>query len=318
MFQKLYRKIYFSLFTITLLLIVLADGISLGIMSNTLYKTYRTMAHQNNEHSANNVDLYLSSIVSSAYNLAQNLAVTEELKTPKGVSLTSVLDDFCNYSLGIDAATVYAVNGRVYTSSKASSVPALAVLENNAALQNFFSEQAETGVTLRTSDIAKTYNNVAYPPESGVLSCSQKIYDGGKVIGYLFADILPHNIYSLLAEGKEEYFDGRVSFLSFGERYLAYEGNDQRENYLCQALGGSERTDDKRCLLVVSDCGYGLKLTSALPVKHYHSQILWLAFLFSGVSVVLVLAVHFIARKVALGVTSRLDALTEQMDGEGR
>ncbi len=307
MFRKLFRNIYLPIVLLAFTLIVFVDVFSVVMVTKTLSSAFFSVGRKRVSRALDSCELYINSVSASTYNLSQNGTLIEQLAGGADASLTSLLDDTCNYSLKMNGVCAYSESGKIYTSSGVSQVPALEELRQNAGIAAFLEGDAESFTSFRTECVADIYNNVAYPDEMGVITSCRKVFgETGETVGYIFADILPSNLYDLILE--REQFEDAVAFLSFGEQYFAYGGNAAHADLLEGGRSGYfkyEAIDDAPFFLTVFE--------DAAP---YRRQLAVLIGALLSVSAVLAVGVHFAAMATAKSVTRRLDRLTAKMKAQ--
>ncbi len=308
MFRKLSRNIYLPVFLIALFLILFVDIFSAVMITKTLQSTFVSVGKSRVSRALDSCELYINSVSASTYNLSQSGVLIEELTNSRDVSLTSLLDNTCNYSLNMNGVCAYSAGGKVYTSSGISAVPSLEELRGCEGISAFLAGDADSFISFRTTCIADIYGNVSYPDKMGVITCCQRVRgEKGETVGYLFADVLPSNLYDLFLE--REQLDGAWAFITFGEEYFDYGGNAAHEDLLRGGHRGyfkyEAAADDDRFALTVfeSTAPYGRRLAVLIGVL-------------LAVSAVLAAAAYFAAMGTAKSVTKRLDRLEEKMSAQ--
>ncbi|MDE7439367.1 MAG: cache domain-containing protein [Clostridia bacterium] len=307
MFKNLYRSIYLPIVLIAVALILIIDILSITILTETLKDAYNGMDEKRVARALDSCKLYISSVASSAYNLSLDDDLIRELaaSAPTGNPIVSKLDNTCNYSLKINAVCAYSVNGAVYTSSQIANVPTIEELKKVDEIKEFINGDEAAAISLRCECIADIYNNASYPDEMGVITCCRKVYDGDKVIGWIFADILPSNLYSIIfSNGK---FENAVAFISSDKVRFEYANNSRHENL----LNGKHKGYFK---YGASDEGFSITVFNS--TKDYDSKLIVLIVILLAVSAGLAVAVHFAARLTAASVTNRLDRLIQKMNSQ--
>lgn len=307
MFIKLYRKIYYSLFFICLALVAVFDVLAVVVEITTLNDTYRTMGQARVDRIVNSCRLYIRSVETTTENLSVDAALIAELSAPTGVSMTNKLDDTCNYSLKINAITAYALDGSAYSSSKVSEVPSLASFYEIEDIAAFLQGDEESYLSLRTHTIANIYSTSLYPKEMGVITCCRKVYNGDRVVGYLFTDILPANLYAYVY-GDEQINDA-VPFITFPYGYFSYDNNALQEELLnVQKPSGYFRFSEQ--------INEGLSIVIFESKSEYTMQILTLCGIIALCTILLVILLHYLAKNTAKSVTNRLDRFLNRMQSE--
>lgn len=307
MFKKLYRSIYLPIVLIALALILFIDVFSIIVLTQTLKDAYNGIDQRRVSRALDSCELYISSVVASAYNLSVDEELVGELSAPAGKPLINKLDNTCNYSLKINAVCAYSANGAVFTSSQIANVPTLDELKQVEEIKNFIDGDGAAAISFRTEKVADIYNNASYPDKMGVVTCCRKVYDGDKVVGYIFADILPANLYDFLFSNGQ--FDNAVAFISSDGLYFDYGGNSSNEDLLEGRHTGYFRYN--------ASAEDGLfSITVFNSTKEYFSQLAVLIATLLSVSAALFIGVHFAARFSAKNVTKRLDSLIDKMNSQ--
>ncbi len=307
MFKKLFRNIYLPIFLIGVALILFIDVLSVIMLTDTLSDAYESMDKKRISRALDSCELYISSVATSTYNLSLNNTIIEELKNHSDRSLTSLLDNTCNYSLKINGVCAYSADGNIFTSSGIAQVPTIGELRKNKVIDKFIEGNADSVISFRTESIADIYNNVTYPEEMGVITCCRKVYSGDKVVGWLFADILPSNLYDLLLSNGQ--FNNAVAFITFDNLYFEYSGNAKHANLLSDSHKGYFKYRD------VSGDGL-FSITVFNSTGEYISRLAVLIIIISATSVLLIAGVHFAAMFTAKSVTKRLDKLSAKMNSQ--
>jgi hypothetical protein len=278
-----------------------------------IYKNYLSMAEQKMDRNMNNCELYVSSALTSTFNLTQDQELIEELSSPTGNSLTKKLDNLCNYSLKIDGATAYSLNGRIYTSSKVTNVPILEKLREDVGIHNFLESDEKSFISVRNKQIALIYNNTVYPEEYGIITCCYKVYKNQNLVGYIFADIIPANLYQYFNPSYDDYFKNTKTFISRHEEFLSYQNNLSFISYFREA-GKDKISKDLKYILITNESDYlGSSFTSIIPLSKLIISLALILGLMLLVSVILIIGIHFISKYFSSNVTERLDKLLSKM-----
>ena len=307
MFKKLYRNIYLPIVLIAVALILFIDIFSIIMLTETLRDAYNGNDRKRISRALDSCELYVSSVAASAYNLSLDNDIISELSSPAGNTLVNKLDNVCNYSLKINAVCAYSANGTVYTSSQVANVPTLNELKQVKEIKDFIDGDESAAISLRTECIADIYNNTSYPDKMGVITCCRKVFDGDKVTGWIFADILPSNLYSILFSNGQ--FNNAVAFISSDEVFFDYNSNSLQQNLLSGKHSGYFKYQ------TISDEGL-FSITVFNSTKDYVSKLTALISILLSVSAALIVGVHFAARLTAKSVTKRLDKLSEKMNSQ--
>ena len=166
----------------------------------------------------------------------------------------------------------------------------------------------------------KIYNNAVYPSDYGILSYCRKIYHNESVIGYLFADILPETLYAdYLNFSDIRLFEETYTLISGEYGYFIYGNNADYIQYLAEGESGKAVLSKNLAYLIVKDVfTEGAEVTLVISMKqlYLHLGLILLAFLL--IDIPLLIAVYFIAKKLASNVTEKLDHLLDKMSSTAR
>lgn len=308
MFDKLYKKIYYPFFLLTVALILFIDAMTTVVQIRTMSDTYTVTGEKKITQIMNSLKLYISSAETSTYNLSLDETVIDELYSPSGESLTRRLEDTCNYSLKINAIYAYSHTGNVFASATVAQVPTLETLRQDDGIAAFLDGENRSYISLRTEHMAGIYGNSRYDESMGVITCCRKVYKDDLLVGWIFTDILPSNLYSyVFGEGL---FEDAIAFIQCNDVYFRYSDNYEHEALLTSLRHGdyfrySQQSEDGLYTLTVFDskADYYGKLTIMMAVM-------------ATTSVILIVAVHFGARAIARSVTARLDKFLAKMNAQ--
>lgn len=308
MFDKLYKKIYYPFFILTIALIVFIDVMAAFVQVSTLTDTYKVMGEKKLTQIMNSLKLYISSAETSTYNLSLDETVIEELYSPSGESLMRRLEDTCNYSLKINAIYAYSQTGEVFTSSTVAQVPELEELRKDDGIAAFLDGDELDYISLRTSNMAGIYGNTRYDEKMGVITCCRKVLKDGEVVGWIFTDILPSNLYSyVFGEGL---FGDAIAFIVSDCGYFSYNNNSNHE----ELLSSTKNRDYFRYSSTSEDGLYTLTIFDGKT--EYYGKLAGMLSLMGAVTVILIVAVHFGSRAIARSVTVRLDKFLARMNAQ--
>lgn len=286
-------------------LIIFIDVFAVVMLAHTLEDAYTDNGQSMAERAMSLCMLYINSVSSETYNLATDESIISVLKQESGQTIVSRLDSACNYSLRIDAICVYAENGTVYTSSEISAQPTLEALKTNEGIAAFIEGDSDLFISLRTDNIAEIYHNISYQKKLGIVTCCRKVYDGdGNTIGYIFADILPSNLYSYIISGLN--LQDAVTFISSGDMYFEYANNSENEALLNGSYGGWFKFE-------IASHDPALTLTIFTGIGEYVSKVTIMTAVLIGISAILIIITHFVVRHMTNNFTNRLESLATKM-----
>ncbi|HHX79943.1 MAG TPA: hypothetical protein GX692_02645 [Acholeplasmataceae bacterium] len=314
MFKRLNRNIYLSIIIISGLLLLLIILISMVMITNMVYQTFYSMAEEKMERNISNSELYVNSALISTYNLTQDQELITELASEAGNSLTKKLDNLCNYSLKIDAATAYSSSGKTYLSSQAKLVPSLEELRTVPEIKAFLDSSAKSYISIRQKAITKINNYPNYPDEYGIITCCYKVFKEGEVVGYIFSDILPVNLYQYF-ESQDAYFKN-IAFIASEEGYLVNTSNKEYQDFFLKAQNITLSKDLKHLFINKDSSFLGTSFTCAFPLARLATILFLILGLMIIIACLLLVLIHLIARRFANQVTDRLDGLLVKMSAD--
>lgn len=311
MFNKTRKRIYGTLMTIAVLLIVLIAATSIAVFSGMFGNICVSMAKDKLDRSISAGRLYIDSIMSTTHTLALNREIKEALEGSGTGTLTSALDAARSYSLYINGITVYGTDGSIYTSSGLTDPPTTEQLRRHADIAEFFDDaDSSEYVSLRNSDIIKAYDGTPYNESAGMISCCSKVYsDEGEVIGCIFSDIFPENIYRYFSFEGDRRLKGSLVTIAFGDGYL-FSGTADASGYI---LAAPDTVVNGRLVVSSMRNFYGATVRIAVPLLPLYSDVALIAGVTVACSAALIVATHFIARRAADATDDRLNALLAKM-----
>lgn len=315
-FKKTFNHIYLSLMLTTAVFLLAVAAVSAVSASDMLFKAYESAAVQKLDRGVSSCKNYLQSVMLSIENLALDSQIIKKSQSEDFKPITSKLDNACNYAKKINAITVYAADGRIYSSSSVGGAPSLKRLEGNAGMNDFFTLESDEFVSLRTDAIAASYNRKPYDNRAGMVSCCRKIYSDGVCTGYIVADVFPSNLYQYFDFSADGSFSDSIAVIRFSGDFFPSGNNAE---YISDLSGGkTNRTSDSKYLLLSSPRNFfGGSITVGVPLKNPRSSIALISCVMAAGSVAVLIAVHFIARSVAAKLDRRLSGLLDKMDSEG-
>jgi len=176
----------------------------------------------------------------------------------------------------------------------------------------FFADgEATEYVSLRNSDIIKAYDNNPYDERTGIISCCRKIYgESGSVIGYIFSDIFPKNLFGYFSFDSDARLKNSTAMLTFDGGYFISEKSDKAQDYLTAA---TDTIVNSRLIISSVRNFYGGTVRVAVPVAPFYGNVAIISSIIILCGAALITATHFIAKLIADRVTKRLDALLDKM-----
>lgn len=301
-----------------IMLVVSFISLSSVMVSNMLFNTYTSLANQKLERSISASKNYIHSVMLSVHNLSLNNIIVSDYKN-NGATITNMLDNACSYAKKVNAISVYYLSGEVFTSTGISSVPTLQDLRQNERINDFLVLENSDYISLRVDSIIGNYFQAPYDQSKGMVSCCQKIYNiAGEVIGYIFADIFPSNLYNYFDYGEDSGFHKSIPIMQFDEKYFKYEENSNYLDDFTKNQKDSFKSSDGKLLIIPSQNNFfGGKITVAVPLFSVQTTIIDIIFSMVIAAFIIILVVHFITKTIAESMNKRLVKLLDKMENEG-
>ncbi|MDR0854996.1 MAG: hypothetical protein LBN25_01355 [Christensenellaceae bacterium] len=293
----------------TVLIAVTVAAVSFYIIANNMFRSFSQNAARETERAVKDCNLYIDSVAAYAKSMANNDVFFESITEKNDVNIIHRLDYLCSYSLKIDGAVFYTIDGEVYTSSSVSGAPELLRLTAVPGISEFITSEETAFVSLRTRAIASIYNNIPYSQENGIVTAIVKVIRDGTLYGYLFCDVAPAALYEKT---------NQTAFITLENGYFKYPGSDADVHYL-EDLGSQNspfRSRDRRALISPSEFISSAKLVLLFPVAQYRRSVAILGVIIFSVTLVLLMAAHFFASKTSAKTVGRLEALTRKISGD--
>ena len=297
MFNKLNKRIFKSIFWLAFVFVVAMSLISGYVVVNNFYDTYTRMLESNVKQAALDCDIYFQSVANFTKSTAQRGEIVEALTRGRTENVSRVLNTLCTSSSEIAGAILYGVDGRTFYSTGVGDVPSLNEVLAVAELKDFFASSNASCVSIRNSAMPKIYNTYPYDENNGVVSSICKVYEGERVVGYLFADILPSQLFAnkLTLSG----YASSTAVIRSGEVVISQSAQQQTQRFSV-----STEVNGGDTLTVFVDNGSFIWRCVTVVV------VLMLA------DVICLVAVWVVARRIANKITVPLDNLRAQMQNE--
>lgn len=307
MFKKLYFKIYLPIYLLTICLIVFFNVFSITMSEKTLLEAYHGIDQKRISRTLDSCELYISSVSSSVNNLSIDKDLINELAISNNYALINKLDKVCNYSLKINAVCAYSKSGRVYNSSNVAGVPSLSELMEVSDINEFILSDLDNMISFRVTNIADVYNNTSYPENMGVITYCKKVYNNDEVVGWIFADILPYNLYNYLFS--DEQFSNCIAYLS---------SNDIKFDFFTQdgSIDASKLDEAKYFKYTAGSDDELFTLTVYNDKTNFTNRLSIISGVIIFISLILMVLSFFVCRKIALSVTNKLDNLVKKMESQ--
>lgn len=305
MFSKLQKKIFYSVFFVSLAFILLLSAVSYSLIIASVYDSQRKMAISCAENGSAGCTTYLNTVSGFVESTAGKSAISDATVGIVSPEVISLLDGLCNKSVKIDGAILYGTEGYVSYSAGVGVPPTFGELLADKEIKAFFDSENTHFVSIRKSTYARVYNSSFYDDDSGIISCISKVVsDSGETTGLLVADILPE---TLVGE--------KLSYSAFdmaGDGFIVKNGETlgvRKENF---DVSKKARLTDKYNLFT-AEFEDDTVVAMRFSLTNFRNQVIIIFFAFFGVDVVLTLVSYFFANRLSKSVETPLDDLLQKM-----
>lgn len=297
MFSKLNKKIFGSIFWLAFVFVTALSLISTYVIVNNFYDTYSRMLESNVKQAALDCESYFQSVSNFTKSTAQRGEIVEALTGGSTDNVSRILNTLCTSSAEIAGAILYGVDGKVFYSTGVGDVPALAEVLAVQVLNDFFNGDEASCVSIRNTAMPKVYNTYPYDENNGIVSSICKVFDGDNVVGYLFADILPAQL-----------FLSKLTLSGYANSAMIIRSKDivissQSQQTTAFISVSTEFNGNDRLIVLVSNGGFYRRCATVVGV-------LMLA------DIICMLAVWAVAKRIANKITIPLDNLHARMQNE--
>lgn len=305
MFSKLQKKIFYSIFFVSLAFILILSVVSYSLIIASVYDSQRKMAVSCADNGSAGCMTYLGTVAGFVESTAGKSAISDATRGIVSPEVISLLDGLCNKSVKIDGAILYGTEGYIAYSAGVGAPPTLKELLADNEIKSFFDSEKTQFVSIRTNIYARVYNSAFYDDGSGIISCISKVVsETGETTGLLFADILPE---TLVAE--------KISYSAFdiaGDGFIVKSGETlgvRKENF---DFSKRARITD-RYNLFTAEFVDGTAIAIRFSLANFRNQVIIIFFAFVGVDVVLALVSYIFANRLSKSVEAPLDDLLQKM-----
>lgn len=305
MFSKLRKKIFYSVFFVSLTFVLALSAVSYCLILASVYDSQRKMAASCAENGSAGCTTYLNTVSGFVESTAGKSAVLYATKGVVSPEVISLLDALCNKSVKIDGAILYGADGYVAYSAGVGVPPTFEELLSDKEIDAFFRSEDRQFVSVRSSAYARVYNSAFYDDGAGIISCMSKVVsESGETTGLLVADILPETL-----------VDEKLSYSAFdiaGESYIVK--NEKTLGVMKQSLNFSKkaRITDKYNLST-AEFADGAIVAIRFSLANFRSQAIIILAAFIAVDIVLMLVAYLFAHKLSKSVEAPLDDLLLKM-----
>lgn len=310
MFNKLNKRIFRSIFWIAFVFVAVMSLVSAYVIISSFYSTYCSMLGSNVKQAALDCENYFQSVSNFAKSTAQRTETVEALTEGKTENVSRLLNTLSNSSTEITGAILYGVDGRVFYSAGVGDVPTLSEVLQDTQLQEFFRGEGASCVSIRNSAMPKVYNTYPYDPANGIVSIVYKVYSEEVVVGYLFADILPSQLFAnKLTIG----YDNADVTLHSGEVIISSQAEGV---YYEPAELGVVLTKDLGHFVVTTQFNGSDRLIVSVSNTEFWQRCTIVIVVLLLADIICVFVVWVVARRIASRVTTPLNQLHARMQNE--
>ncbi len=293
MFNKLYKRIFYSMLLMTIVFVLLLSSISYFVIIRNLFNSQANRTYQNAQSCLDSGSLYISTVMGFVKNASLNDRLIDVVEGDVS-DVSASLNSLCNYSVKIDGVILYGYNGYIAYSAGVGSPPTLEELLLNEEISSFIQSDKDSMVSVRTESLAQTYNYNRYNSGKGIVSCIQKVYSDGNNIGLLVADILPETIGSLKFNCQSFGVDCKV-YLSNGN--LLTDDYELAKNFQSEEKNGL--SNDIMNYIVASEMQDGWQVVIYAPQHEFWKISLEIFAIFFAVDIALIILSVLAARSLS-------------------
>ena len=307
MFNKTQKRIYNTLMGISAILVVLIITAAASILPGLFFNAYKSQATNKLDRGFYAARVYVDSVMSTVDSLATNSRVVDAVTGTNTNGIAVLLDETRTYGHHIDAVTLYSTDGKIYTNTDVVNPPSLSSLNDNGHIADFIADKyARDYVSVRTDAVAEVFGNTPYDSERGIVTYCRKIYDGEKVVGYIFADLFPETIFNYFDFGADSRLAKSMTILAYDGGYIANDNIELAEQYV---NAPNNKVTNKHLVLSAMRNFYGGTIRIVVPMTPYYRVTTVVLCLIVAVGIMLITLTHFIAVHNAQSVSDRLDNL---------
>ena len=305
MFSKLRKKIFYSVFFVSLAFVLALSAVSYCLILASVYDSQRKMAASCAENGSAGCTTYLNTVSGFVESTAGKSAISDATRGVVLPEVISLLDALCNKSVRIDGAILYGVDGYVAYSAGVGAPPSFAELLADEEINEFFLSENKHYVSVRNNVYARVYNSAFYDDGAGIISCMSKVLSAdGATTGLLVADILPQT----LADEKLAYSAFDIS----GEGFIMKDEKTLGIKKETLNFSRKARITDKYSV-TTADFADGAIVAMRFSLVNFRNQAIIIFAAFIGVDILLMLVAYLFAHKLSKSVEAPLDDLLLKM-----
>ena len=319
MFLRLRKKIILYIIFSSLLFTTVISLISFLLLSQVLFNNYKNAAVETVNHSINKSIFAINAAKNPTLLISEHEmiheALSEEYFAPYVIPILNTLK---NTSFGILGVTLYTEH-HIYTTSSITSPPSFAEMMTNLEFSTFVESEATHYLSIRTSHIARVYNNIRYNPEYGMISHVVKIKNDQSKIGFLFVDINPQYIYRnfLSYSNYMDYSNTETFIITQKGSYLKSSYNSpDKISYLDDAeFNAITHSNDRKYLIIHTPfIQEHTSIVTAIPLKPYYNRLLNIGLILIITLLILFICTLLIGKKLTNSIINPLIKLHRKME----
>lgn len=318
MFNQLRKSIVKTIVISTIFLSLLVSVLSFAILSENYYTNYKNSAEETINQKIRLSTFTFETVERTSEQLSNNERFLTSLNdNGYNPSVVPMLNTLKNSSFGILAVTAYTDDGRHYSTFNISSVVPMNAMEDYDVFEGFKESDAQSMLSIRTTHIARLYNDVLYDPSFGMITYIEKLSDDtGAEIGTLFVDIDPayiHNAYFDYSSHTQ--FENTMTYIigEAGTPLRNASNTNEGQKYIDEASNAFSMSDDFQ-KLVNKETLYGdHTIVSVVPLESFYTTLTQIGLLLIGLNAIIITSAYFIARRIEKNITLPLSALKNKM-----
>lgn len=158
MFSKLRKKLFYSVFFVSLAFVLALSAVSYSLIVTSVYDSQQNRAVSCAENGSAGCTTYLNTISGFVESTAGKSAILDATQGVVSPGVISLLDALCNKSVKIDGAILYGTSGYVAYSAGVGAPPSLEELLSNEEINAFFWSENKQFVSVRRSGEKSRYD----------------------------------------------------------------------------------------------------------------------------------------------------------------
>lgn len=305
MFSKLRKKIFYSVFFVSLAFVLALSAVSYCLILASVYDSQRNLAASCAVNGSAGCTTYLNTVSGFVESTAGKSAISDATLGIVSPEVISLLDALCNKSVKIDGAILYGKDGYVAYSAGVGAPPSFAELLADENIYAFFVSGKKQFVSVRNSIYAKVYNSAFYDDGAGIISCMSKVLsEDGETAGLLVADILPQTL-----------VNEKLSYSAFdisGEGFIVKDEKTFDTKKETLVFPKMPRITDKYNVST-AEFADGAIIAMRFSLANFRNQAIIIFAAFVGVDILLAFVAYLFSYKLSKSVEEPLDDLLLKM-----